>query len=79
MATEEPKANDGFETRPNRLPQMKVEDVQARAQRIFDLRGEPPYGMNNFGLEAPLTGDEAAIISDFVTYWRPFLTLKKGA
>lgn len=67
---------------PNTLEPMKREEVLARAQRILDLRGEPPYKAELFDSEFPewysggVTADEAAVLSEFVHYWRPFLVRK---
>jgi hypothetical protein len=56
---------------PNKLAPMKREEVIERAQRIFDLRGEPPYTAI-----PELSSDELAVLSEFVHYWRPFLVIK---
>lgn len=57
---------------PNRLPDMKTPEVIARAQRILDKRGRPPYSA-----DACRTEDEAAVLSEFVYYWLPFLVEKE--
>ena len=59
---------------PNKLAAMKTDEVIARAQRIFDKRGEAPYNA-----DACLSPDEAAVLSEFVYFWRPFLENKRGA
>ena len=75
------------EVRPAKLPAAKYEEVKARAQRILDLRGKPPYraipACSNFlcqpetGEPKPiLSNDEALILSEFVTYWMPYLVEK---
>lgn len=74
------------ETRPNKLPAMTAAKAQERAQRILDLRGEPPYTADgvysmtpdnpNEPRWQPLTQDEVAVLSEFVCYWRPFLKVK---
>lgn len=73
-------------TKANVLPAMKTEEVIARAQRILDLRGRPPYvrrysynesgaGPGGYHTEE-LSEDEAAVLSDFVYHWLPFLVVK---
>ena len=71
------------EVRPAKLPAAKYEEVKARAQRILDLRGKPPYG-GSLGQSHPLydedgsglSDDELLILSEFVTYWMPYLVEK---
>lgn len=74
------------EVRPAKLPAEKYEEVKARAQRILDLRGRPPYRVSTFMNVAkelngtdivPLSEDEALILSEFVTYWLPYLVEKE--
>lgn len=80
--------DSGQAVKPNILPAMKWDEVQARAQRIVDMRGFPPYKAippcSNFlcrGTEEEskpiLSVDEAAVLSDFVYFWQPYLTLKE--
>lgn len=79
--------NSGLAVTPATLPAMKAEDVKARAQRILDLRGTPPYKLryshneNGGGSEGyhtlQLSEDEAAVLSEFVQYWLPYLTIKE--
>lgn len=57
---------------PNELPIMTAGQIKQRAQRIFDLRGKPPYLGGGGDLEA-LSDDELAVLSEFVHYWLPFL------
>lgn len=76
MSEKESDNNSGL-ARPNKLPAMRTEDVKARAQRILDLRGKPPYTKDTFG--GQLSEGEAALISDFVHYWMPYLVQKKNA
>jgi hypothetical protein len=73
------------EFEPNRLPKMTAEEVKARAQRILDLRGMPPYGPMTWQQSqedgppyhiTTVTDDEAALISEFVYFWLPFLDWK---
>lgn len=59
---------------PNKLPAMKSEEVKARAQQIFDLRGAPPYSQNTFKDYQTLSDGEVAVISEFVHYWMPYLS-----
>jgi hypothetical protein len=63
--------NNPTDEKPGDLPKMTHDEVKARAQRIFDRWGEPPY-KSHFP-ESALGHDEVAIISEFVTYWRPML------
>lgn len=84
MSEKESDNNSGL-ARPNKLPAMRTEDVKARAQRILDLRGKPPYTKDTFGITGqvvnitPVTEDEAAVLSEFVHYWMPYLVQKKDA
>lgn len=64
------------EFEPNRLPKMTAEEVKARAQRILDLRGMPPYSRYETYSELAVTDDEAALISEFVYFWLPYLDWK---
>ena len=73
------------EVHPAKLPAAKYEEVKARAQRILDLRGKPPYRASTFvnvarelgGTDVVLlSDDEALILSEFVTYWMPYLVEK---
>ena len=78
MATEEPAANAEAERKFAVLPAMTYEQVKARAQKILDDRGLPPYtrekhlqhGMN-------ISEAELAVISDFVANWLPQLVQKE--
>ena len=73
------------EVHPAKLPAAKYEEVKARAQRILDMRGKPPYTPMSWQQsfeEAPyhrttVSEDEALILSEFVTYWLPYLVEKK--
>lgn len=69
---------------PNKLPSMTREEVIARAQRILDERGKPPYTPKTFGSEFQewypdgfLSEDECAILSEFVYFWLPYLVEKE--
>lgn len=70
---------------PNRLPAMTYDEVIARAQRIFDLRGAPPYRASySYSGNGPggyhtleRSEDEAAVLSEFVYHWLPLLTHKE--
>lgn len=67
-------------SQPNKLAPMKTDEVIARAQRIFDLRGEPPYDSNTFDTHSGvISADELAVLSEFVYFWRPFLVHRHGA
>lgn len=66
--------NNAPDTQPNKLPPMKMEEVIARAQRVLDSRGTPPYAG---GALTVMTEDEAAVIGEFVFYWLPYLTIKE--
>lgn len=71
---------------PNPMPPMKYEEVKARAQRLLDEYGRPPYTRENFphiydfegsyGNHGQLSEDALALISDFVWHWLPFLVEK---
>jgi len=77
MADEESSTQPSV--KPNILPARKWNEVLARAQRIADLRGFPPYSArhgDNDAWEPVLSDDEAAVLSEFVYFWQPYLTLK---
>jgi hypothetical protein len=57
--------------KPGKLPPMTMEEIEARAQRILNHRGEPPYT----NLTSPIQ-DEIDIVNEFMHYWRPFLVRK---
>ena len=63
--------------RPNTLPAMTLEEVKARAQRIADRLGFPPYGQYETPGMGDLGADAVAVISEFVYYWQPYLVLKE--
>lgn len=72
--------NSGL-AKPNTLPKMTWDEVVARAQRILDARGAPPYTPATFDSYVPnnldkVLEDEAAVISEFVYYWLPYLRRK---
>lgn len=54
---------------------MTGEEVKQRAQRILDHRGPLPWQTN--GWNYPLIEDEAAVLSEFVQFWMPYLTIKE--
>lgn len=77
----------GDSVKPTTLPADTYTKVLARAQRIFDRLGRPPYKARyaydldpvseqdqeytRFGSE-----DEAHVLSEFVTFWLPYLVEK---
>ena len=63
--------NPSTDEKPGQLPRMTHEEVRARAQRIFDRWGEPPY--KSHWPDSAMGTEEVAVLSEFVTYWRPFL------
>ena len=72
------------ETQPAKLPAARYDEVKARAQRILDQRGRPPYTpmvwQQSFD-DTPyhrttVSEDEALVLSEFVTYWMPYLVEK---
>lgn len=79
--------NNDPDLKPNTMPAMTNDQVKARAQRILDQRGPPPYKVTysyNESGNGPggyhtlqLSEDDAAVISEFVSYWMPFLTIKE--
>lgn len=66
----------GLAVKPAKLPTMTTPEVKARAQRIVNLHGAPPYTAATVGFELN-SDDEIAVISEFVTYWMPFCVLPK--
>lgn len=63
---------------PGKIETLTREQVLAMAKRIWEMRGEPPYKhRSTFFPGSDLTDDEMRIISDFVTYWRPFFTIEE--
>lgn len=65
---------DAWKAAGSVLPKLKYDEVAAQAQRIFDMRGRPPYTPATFGFVSP---DEARVLSDFVTSWMPVLVEKE--
>lgn len=55
------------------LPADTYERVKERARVILNHRGEPPYSIETF--EGNLLFEEVVIVSEFVTFWRPFIVL----
>lgn len=51
----------------------RYENVKARAAKILNHRGEPPYTVKTF--EDHLLAEEVVVISEFVQFWRPFIVL----
>lgn len=61
--------------KPNTLSAMKWDEVKARAQRIVDTRGKwPPYTKADF--DGYVSEDEAAVLSEFVYFWQPYIILR---
>lgn len=60
---------------PNALPSLTFDQVKARAQKIFDLRGMPPYDRSTPGYQ-DLSEDEIGVLSEFVYYWQNYLVAK---
>jgi len=72
--------------KPNILPAMTSAEVKARAQKIVDARGKwPPYAPADWqqSFDEPpyhrtaVSEEEAAVLSEFVYYWQPYLTLRE--
>lgn len=72
---------------PGKLLPMNMDEVKARARRIFKHRGMPPYTQETFCKSTPiataagtaikvdcLTDDELALINEFMAYWLPLIT-----
>lgn len=67
------------------MPHMSYNEVVARAQRILDVRGRPPYTRESFSLSlgfegsfrSEITDDELGVLNDFMTYWNPFVVEKE--
>lgn len=58
---------------PGPLAPDRYDAVKARAQKILNHRGEPPYTVATF--ENHLLAEEVLIIGEFVQFWRPFIVL----
>lgn len=74
--------SSGLGATPATLPVMTREEVKARAQRILDIRGTPPYDNRRYitpeqNCPNPLIEDELAVLSEFVQFWMPYLTIKE--
>jgi hypothetical protein len=76
MATEEP-ASTFLGGKPNILPAMTFDEVKARAQRMLDRFGPPPYEQYGTPGMGDLGADAVAVISDFVHFWLPYLVEKE--
>ncbi len=60
---------------PGKMKVMTFQQCLDRAERIFNLRGRPPYTLDHYK-GSDLSPDELGILSDYMTYWNPFLVEK---
>lgn len=73
------------ETTAGKLSPMKYDEVKARAKKILERRGPPPYTTETYGQSKHLGSselvsvdclidEEAAVLNDFMAYWMPLIT-----
>lgn len=63
------------DVQPGKLRAMTFQQCLDRAERIFNLRGRPPYTLANYK-GSDLSPDELEILSDYMIHWSPFLVEK---